>query len=174
MSKRESKKLITQNFTVVDAENLIGDYADADAKQRKIESQMDIEITKIREKNAEKLAELSGIKKESLEKLQHYAMSNPELFSKKKSFDLTHGTIGFRTGTPTITKSKGLTWEAVTLLLKKFLPDYVRTKEEANKERLLADRDKPEIAEKMADCGVSVEQTETFYIELKTEEAVTA
>lgn len=62
---------------------------------------------------------------------------------------------------------KGFTWAAVTNLCKEFLPQYIRTTEELAKDKLLADRDIPEIAEQFANIGVQVVQDESFYVTQK-------
>ena len=101
---------------------------------------------------------------------QLFATENYEsLFSKTKSNKSAHGIFGFRTGTPKIKQLKGLTKEAVLALVKAILPDYIRTAEEVAKDRLLADRDKEEAAEKLSKCGMVVVQDETFYVEPKKE-----
>ena len=78
--------------------------------------------------------------------------------------------MGFRTGTPALKTLKGFTWESVKNLLKEFLPGYVRTKEEADKEKLLADREKEEVAALFPKVGVKVTQDEAFFVELKKED----
>lgn len=171
---RETRKVITDEITMAKAEEYFAEYAEADAKQQQLTSKMDVEITAIREKYADKLTKLSEAKEKAMDMLQHFAQSKPELFSKKKSLDMTHGVIGFRTGTPSLKTLKGFTWPSVTNLLEQFLPDYVRTKSEPDKERLLADREIPEIATQFTKCGIKVEQTETFFVEPKKEDAVAA
>ena len=102
--------------------------------------------------------------------MQTYATENKDtLFSKKKSLESAHGIIGFRTGNPKLKNRKGFTWAAVTNLCKEFLPDYIRTTEELAKDKLLADRDVPEVAEQFAHIGVEVVQDESFYVEPKKE-----
>nr|CAJ1762309.1 Mu Gam-like end protection [uncultured phage] len=106
-----------------------------------------------------------------MEILQVFATENKEsLFSKTKSYKSAHGIFGFRTGTPKIKQLKGFTKESVLALVKAILPDYIRTAEEVAKDRLLADRDKEEVAEKLSKCGMVVVQDETFYVEPKKED----
>ena len=66
--------------------------------------------------------------------------------------------------------------------MKRLLPSYVRTTEEIAKDRLLAERDtqviKPGdplgpgvlLREVVVDCGISITQDETFFVEPKKEE----
>lgn len=172
MSKtRESKKLLTEQLTIEDAEAIFAEYAAADAQEQKITAQMDIAITKIREKYQDELAELAERKRNAFERLQHFATNAPELFIHKKSIELTHGKLGFRTGTPALKTLKGFTWGSALNLVKEFLPSFVRIKEEVDKEGLLAKREEPEVQPLLAKCGLRVEQAETFFVEPKKEEA---
>lgn len=169
---RETKRLITAQITIEEAEQIFSEYAAADAKEQKITATMDVQITKIRDKYQEELAQLSESKREAFEKLQHFAQHSPELFVQKKSLDLTHGKLGFRTGTPALKTLKGYTWPSVLNLVKEFLPTFVRTKEEVDKESLLANRENEEVASAFAKCGIRAEQSETFFVEPKKEEAL--
>ena len=56
-----------------------------------------------------------------------------------------------------------------TNLCKELLPAYIRTSEELAKDKLLADRELPEVAEYFPKIGVQVVQDETFYVEPKKE-----
>ena len=110
MAKRE-KKTIISGVTREAADEAFANYAKADAQSAKILADIELQCAKIREKQADKLAELDGIKETAFETLQVYAMENKaELFTKKKSLDMVHGVIGFRTGTPKLKTLKGFTW----------------------------------------------------------------
>ncbi|TAN18803.1 MAG: hypothetical protein EPN37_04385, partial [Chitinophagaceae bacterium] len=98
------------------------------------------------------------------------AIDNPLDFGNRKSIEFAHGILGFRTGTPKLKPRKGFTWNSITNLLKEFLPDYVRTEEAPAKDRLLADRDVPEVSGLFTRVGIYVDQDETFYVEPKKEE----
>ncbi|SFU35475.1 Mu-like prophage host-nuclease inhibitor protein Gam [Porphyromonadaceae bacterium KHP3R9] len=170
MAKRV-KKVIHSGVTSEQMETAFAEYAAADARLAKINATMDEQITRIREKYSDDIAQLTSIKDNAFEIVQAYAQENREvLFAKKKSLDAAHGTYGFRTGTPKLKTLKGFTWEAVKNLLKEFLPKYVRVQEEPAKDKLLADREVKKVAENLAKCGITVVQDETFFIELKKEE----
>lgn len=169
---RVSKKVVA-NITRDQFEESLSGYAVADAKEKSIMSKMDEAITQIREKYADDISALKEQKEKHYEIAYTFCNENGDLFTKKKSMETVHGTVGFRTGTPKLKTMKGFTWSSVLLLLKKTLPNYIRIKEEPNKEALLADREKPEIKAVMADVGVEVDQDETFFIELKKEEPAT-
>ena len=170
MAKR-IKKTVLSGITREDAEKAFADYAAADAKVCGITAKMDMEMTRIREKYADQLAELNEEKEKNFEIIQTYATENKEeLFQKRKSVESPHGVFGFRTGTPKLKNLKGFTWAAVTKLCEEFLPSYIRVTNELAKDKLLADRDKEEVAELFPKIGVQVVQDESFYLEPKKED----
>ena len=171
MAKKREKKTVYTGITSEQMEQAFADYAKADARQQKITAEMDIQMAKIREKWQDELAKLAETKENAFDILQVYALENREiLFSKRKSLETTHGTLGFRTGTPTLKTRKGFTWASVLEMLKEFMPNYVRTKEEPAKDKLLADREDEEVAALFPKVGVVVVQDETFFVEPKKEE----
>lgn len=170
MAKR-TKKVIHSGVTSEKMEMAIAEYAKADAKLAKINAGMDEQFTRIREKYQDEISTLTDVKEKNFEIVQAFAQENrDELFSKKKSMESTHGTFGFRTGMPRLKTLKGFTWAAALNMIKEFLPTYVRSSEEPAKEKLLADRDLPEVSENLSKCGIEVVQDETFFIDLKKEE----
>lgn len=170
MATKRTKKTVISGVSREQYEQAFADFAMADAKAQAIAAKMDQEMTKIREKYADQLAELNDTKDKAFEVMQTFAVENKDvLFAKKKSLESAHGIIGFRTGNPKLKNMKGFTWAAVTNLCKEFLPQYIRTTEELAKDKLLADRDIPEIAEQFANIGVQVVQDESFYVEPKKE-----
>lgn len=165
-----TKKTVISGISREQAEQAFAEFAAADAKAQHLTSRMDIEMTRIREKYADQLAELSAAKEKNFDILQAFAVENKEaLFSKRKSMESAHGVFGFRTGTPKLKNLKGFTWAAVTNLCRELLPQYIRTSEELAKDRLLADRDNPDVAGYFPKIGVQVVQDETFYVEPKKE-----
>lgn len=186
MATKRQKKTVITGVTREAAEEAFGIYAKTDAQIEKINAEIDLQCAKIREKYQQKLGELACERECAFDTLQAYATENQaELFSKKKSLDMCHGTIGFRTGTPKLKTLKGFTWASALTLVKKYIPGYVRTSEEIAKDKLLADREletvefiENEITKKripmcdaMAECGIIVAQDETFYVEPKKEDA---
>ena len=170
MATKRTKKTVVSGVTREQYEQAFADFALADAKVQSITAKMDAEMTKIREKYADELADLNETKDKSFEVMQTYATENKDvLFTKKKSLESAHGVIGFRTGNPKLKNRKGFTWASITNLCKEFLPAYIRTTEELAKDKLLADRDVPEVAEYFERIGVQVVQEESFYVECKKE-----
>jgi len=170
MAQTRQKKVLISNVTNEKMEAAMADFARADARIQKINATLDVEMTKLREKYQDELAKLTADKEAAFDILQTFAVEQRDIiFVKKKSLETIHGTIGFRTGTPKLKTLKGFTWGAVTNLLKEFLPSYVRTSEEAAKDKLLADRDTEEVSKNLQKVGLSVVQDETFYVEPKKE-----
>ncbi|TGX83000.1 hypothetical protein E5358_04895 [Palleniella muris] len=176
MAKRAKKVLVTGVSREM-AEDAFASYAKADAQSSKITADIELQCARIREKYAGRLAELEEEKAVAFDTLQAFATENQsELFAKRKSLDMTHGVIGFRTGTPKLKTLKGFTWASALQLVRKFLPDYVRQTEEIAKDKLLADKNYvfgegiATMAERMAECGIQVVQDESFYVEPKKED----
>lgn len=170
MVKTREKKVVVTGVTRDEFETAFAEFASADALMQQTTAKMDVEVTRIREKYQDKLAQFQERKDKSFELMNVYAMENKDdLFSKKKSIETVHGVAGFRLGTPKLKTLKGFTWGAVTNLLKEFLPAYVRISEEPAKDKLLADRDCDEVAENLRRVGIEVVQDETFYVEPKKE-----
>lgn len=185
MAKRQKKRVIS-GVTREAADNAFAIFAKADASINKIQAEVELQCAKIREKWQEKLTQLTAERDEAFDTLQAFATENKdELFSKKKSLDMAHGVIGFRTGTPKLKLLKGFTWASALELVKTFLPSsYIRKTEEVAKDKLLSDRDLDEVdvtvdgmilqkktmAEAMEKCGIQVVQDEAFYVEPKKED----
>ena len=169
MAKR-TKKIVVQGVTPEQLDAAMAAYAAADAEMVKINAQLDVEFTRLREQHADRLAALEKQRAEAFETVQVYATENRDvLFAKRKSAENAHGVFGFRTGTPKLKPARGFTWSAVLDLAKELAPAYVRTTAELAKDRLLADRESPEVADLMTRIRVTVAQDETFFIELKKE-----
>lgn len=171
MAKTREKKTVYTGVSQEEMEQAFADYAKADARQQKIQADMDVKMTQIREKWQDELSKLQEAKDKAFDVMQAFATENrTELFSKKKSMETVHGTLGFRMGTPKLKNIKGFTWASVTNLLKEFLPAYVRVKEEPDKDKLLADRESEEVFPLFEKVGMAVVQEETFFVEPKKEE----
>lgn len=165
------KKPVIDNVSRDEADEAFASYAKADAQIRRINADIELQCAKLREKYAQRLAELDNLRASAFDTLQVYAAENrAELFTTRKSLEMAHGTIGYRTGTPKLKTLKGFTWASSLQLVREFLPSYVRQTKELAKDRLIADRTEPQMPELMAKCGLRTVQDETFYVEPKKEE----
>lgn len=157
-----------------DVQGKMLDYAKASSSLKKVEAEMELKIQQLRDKFKARIDTLRKEKEEASESLQAYAVHNREtLFSKRKSRDLVHGMIGFRTGTPKVVKSRAKTWDRILELLKKHnMASFIRMKEEVDKEKIIASREDKEIMETLGEWDIKVVQDETFFIEVKEEALV--
>lgn len=159
---RQTKKLIAEVNREA-AEEAFARYNNCVSRLEVQQGKMNSELTAVKEKYESNISKLQDEKDEAFEMLQAFAESNPDLFQDKKSIDFTHGTIGFRTGTPKLVTRKGFTWPAVLQLVKGKIGKYIRSKEELDKELLLADR-KTLGEATLKELGMEVKQDETFYV----------
>lgn len=165
----KSKKAVHEDYTKEQAEEFISEFSQCMSSLKKTSGEMELEITGIRNKYQEQIDKLTDSKDEFVDKLQSFAERHPDLFTKKKSLDFTHGTIGFVTHPPKLKPLKGWTWDRVTEKLEQLLPEFVRKKTEPDKEGLLANREVKNISEKFTSIGVEVVHEEMFYVKNKEE-----
>lgn len=165
-----TKKKVIVNVSRELAEEAMGQFSDAANSLQKIEAAMNQHINSIRDKFQDEITELNESKDEQMEVLEVFANEQCETWGKKKSMELLHGIIGFRTGTPKIKFEKGFNGKSVTAILQEQYPTYVRTVIEMNKEQLLADREADGFAVICKKAHIEVVQDETFYVESKSEE----
>ena len=71
-----TKKTLVSGVSREQAEQAFADFAAADAQVQNLTSKMDIEMTRVREKYAGRLAELSDVKDGAFEIMQAYAVKN--------------------------------------------------------------------------------------------------
>lgn len=146
------------------------DYAITDASIRKMEADMDQEIADVRKKYEKSLTDLKESQEKRMEEVHLWAQNNREDFDAKKSLDLVHAVIGFRTGNPAVKAQKGFTLVSCLNLLKKNKhTEFIRTKEELDKEAILAKRTDEATLKIISEAGLEISQTETFFIDTKSE-----
>lgn len=166
---REKKKVIT-NVSREAAEEAMAQFSDAAISLQHIEAKMNAQINAVRDKHQELITQLQEKKDDQVAVLEVFAAETCDTWGKRKSMELLHGVIGYRTGTPKIKFDKGFNSKSVTAILEEKYPEYVRSVTEMNKEMLIQDRDADNFAEICKKAHVQVVQDETFYVESKSEE----
>lgn len=161
------KKTLSGPVNRITAEETFAELALANAKHDQLLAIKNKEIALIEEKYKNDIEQLQQQQKIAFEVLQLYAENNRDEFKDKKSIKFQHGVLGFRTGAPKLKTRKGYTWNSVTNLLKEFLPDYIRKTEEPAKDKLLSERNNPDIKQFFDKVGIYVDQDETFYVDPK-------
>lgn len=165
---RATKKIIN-NVSVEQAQDASARYVQLSTRLRMIEAEMNERINKIRDEYYQEIIHLNEEKDEHFEILEVFAREQKETWGKRKSLELLHSVIGFRTGTPKVIKDKKFTWEGITELVKDKFPSFVRTKTELDKEAIIALRDDDVFLKLKKTCYVDVIQDEAFYVEAKRE-----
>lgn len=167
------KKKVIVNVSLEQAQEASELYATTSTSLSKVEARMNEEINKVKSKYQDKITELQEALEEPMETLQVFANEQKTNWGKKKSTELLHCTIGFRTGTPKVCKEKKFTWDACLELIKKnkvLSKLFVRPKEELNKEAILATKDESILNQLHEEAFIYVDQEESFYVEAKKEE----
>jgi phage host-nuclease inhibitor protein Gam len=158
------------------AEELLGEIASLKVDDRTLKTQMDRELTEVRDRYTGSIVTLEKQIEEKTVLLESWAAANPAEFPKgRKSLELLHGVLGYRTGTPKLKLLGRRTWELVLEAMRGTpLRGLIRTKEEVNKEGILAGYAQNTIRDAdLAEIGVKVVQDETFFVEVRLEELAT-
>lgn len=169
-TKRASKKVIV-DVTEDQAQTAAKDYTAAHNQLSLLEAKMNGEIDNVKAGYTEKIA----VQREAMEEpaliLSVFAFEQRKKWLPKKSYDFLHAVIGFRTGNPEVIKAKKFSWEAVVELMKKnkVFKGFLRTKEEVNKEAILAEKNEAILNQLKEEAYLSVGQTEAFFITPKVE-----
>jgi phage host-nuclease inhibitor protein Gam len=170
---RERKK-VHVNVSLDTAQEAMALFSDASNSLSKIEAEMNLKMNAIRDLYQDKITVLETKKEEQVEVLEAYAYEQQDNWGKKKSYELLHGTLGFRTGTPKVKFEKGFNGKSVTAILQEQFPQYVRTVTEMDKEQLIADREESFFANIAKKAHISIVQEETFFVQSKAEQLQTA
>ena len=181
---KEIKTTITSDR---EADQVLMQIAQLDHKKMEVESWATEQEQKIREqaKNMLLLDKKSGEtvddKRTALEaNLLAYVGENRERFQKKRSMELTHGTIGYRLGTPkvgvvgSITQKAILTTAALKDKLKRW--GFIAVKESLDKKAILSayTEDKDKTLKKLREVSMEVTQDDEAWFEPRRTEIAAA
>jgi len=163
---REKKKVI-MNVNYDQAQEASARYAEISARLGIIEAQMNERINNIRDQFQEEIIQLAQEKERQMDVLEIYAKEQKDTWGRRKSLDLLHSVIGFRTGTPKVTKDRKFSWDDVLDMVKEKFPALVRVKCELDKEAIIAMREEEQFQDLAKTCFIDVVQDETFFVEPK-------
>ena len=157
-----------------DLEGKMNEYAQVAIALSEREAAMDEELRLVREQFQDQTTTLKLRLKALAEELRKWAQSHPEAFDEKKSLALQHGTIGFRTGNPSVKTPAGMDEERFCEALENAgCGAVVRTVRELDKEAVLRLRLAEGEAERhllstlTGEFGIKITQAERFYVEEK-------
>ena len=153
-----------------EAETALGEIAATTAHLNELKAQLDQELTSVRKCYEERIDTLSKKIETQSGLLQQWAEASPEEFPEgRKSIELLHGRLGFRTSTPSLKTIAGWTFKKALEVIAR---PFVRVKEDLDKEGVLAAYARGELTDtELKRVGLRVVQDEAFFIEPKLEEA---
>jgi phage host-nuclease inhibitor protein Gam len=148
----------------IDIETVLCALAVSKNDERKLVTRMDAELQAVRDRYCDPILAVQDRVDTYTTLAQEWAEANPDRFAKKKSIELTHGTIGFRTGTPKLKLLAKWSVAGVLFAMRKFqwAREYIRIKESIDRKNLIADKIDPET---LARIGLRVTRSETFFVE---------
>lgn len=166
-----------------DAEACMSTIALLETTRRRILSDRDAAVLAINERIQKPLTELEETLKTKTTALHQWADANPDAFPKdRKSLALHDGTIGFRTGNPSVVlATRSTNWDNVLSILQLLRwRRFIRVKCEVDKEAILARYSKLKesakarfVAKVLTRLGLKIKKDETFFVEPKLTELPT-
>ena len=164
---RTSKKT-NVNVSLSEAQQAAHEYAEASIKKDKLTAKLNEELQKVRLKYEPDITEVTETMEEPVDVLNTYAIEQRKNWD-GKSIELGSCVIGFRTNPASVSKKKGITWEAVVGLFKanKLLKPFVKVKEDVDKAALLKEQNNTKLVSQLEKVGVVFEQEENFFVDTK-------
>lgn len=180
MAKKAKTVTATTIETRDDLENVFGEYAREVIELDRLTVQMELELAAVRQKYEGPMSACKQTGDALFDDLNAYAVLHPESFADRRSLELLHGTIGFRTCPPRVLQVHGVKVDhtLAAIAAKGMAGELIRIKRELDKDAVLAwvavARDKGPASEaavtaELAAVGLRVEQGELFYAEPKRE-----
>ena len=171
MAKRQQVGVALGTWDEVDAK--LGELCQIEVRRRKLEAKMNGELAAVRARYEGETGEITDAQKAAGALVEQFCLVHRAEFGAKKSKELLHGIVSFRTSPPAVALfNRKWTWASVIEALKRGASRFVRSKEEPDKEAILAAHAAGEVDDgDLAGVGVKVEQKETFGVELRYEEA---
>lgn len=165
-TKKQLKQIATRTYTREEAEAAMRDLCIASCKLDSRTAKMNEQLARIREDFEADISSLSETAELLKAKVLSWADKNPKEFAKKKSVEMVHGIVGYRTAPPSVRLVRGVTWDKAIALIEAAHPELIRLKKEADKEGLIASR---EIItdEQFKAIGIHIEQAEKPFVEVK-------
>jgi phage host-nuclease inhibitor protein Gam len=153
-------------------ESALTDLTALELSIQQSEAKMNAKINDVKEKYEIETFPVRTRADEIKLEIEAFCLQNKKEFEKKKSMEFTSGVVGFRTTTPKVaTLNRKYTFKTALELVKRvFKKQYIRAKEELDKEAILADYSAKKVDDqKLSAVGLRVDQEENFYIEPKLE-----
>ena len=170
-STRTTRLRTTTIASREDLENVLGRYAAAVIEGDELKADMERKINELRAGYEERAAAIGKRCELLFADIEAYMSNNPEeIPAGRKSLELLHGTVGYRTGNPTVRLPRGVDEAELCEELRcSGFEVFVRTRDEVNREAVLAADDTTR--DSLAAHGVKVTQVkDRFFVEIKREQ----
>ena len=150
-----------------DFEKAASDFFEATHEIQKINAEKALEVQAIEKEFEEELRVAKTKQEVSETTLSKFALANKDLLltGKSKTAEVGRVKVSFRSGSGKLVLVEGTDWDAVLAKAKEELPDYVRTVEEIEKDKIIKDCDL--LKDKLEVCGLKVETEEKVSFKLK-------
>lgn len=165
-TKKQLKQIATRTYTREEAEAAMRDLCIASCKLDARTAKMNEQLARIREDFEADISSLSETAELLKAKVLAWADKNPKEFAKKKSVEMVHGVVGYRTAPFSVRLIRGVTWDKAIALIEAAHPELIRNKKEADKEGLIASRDII-TKEEFTALGIRIDQDEKPFVEVK-------
>jgi phage host-nuclease inhibitor protein Gam len=162
MVKQPAKKKVTQQAyqTALEA------YKNDEIAARALAVKREKEVARIDDKYNPLFEEYIETQKARFDIIQQYCEDNRDTLFEGKQIIKSNGIdYGFRKGKFKVCPLEGETDESTLAGVKKYLPDYIRTKEEIAQDKLLSDKDAIP-AKDLKKAGLCFEQDEKFFVKV--------
>ncbi len=164
MAKTIAKKRVTPEAY----QEALSAYVANELAARALAIKRDKEVARLDDKYNPVFEEYMEQQKKYSAIVQGYCASNREaLFAAGKVIKTNSYDVGYRSGKVKVDLEDGITEEYALLMLKKNLPGYVRTVEQIAKDKLISDREQPNVLVAAAQCGLKFVADELFFIKVK-------
>lgn len=159
-----------------EADERLREMCNLTSAQQKDEAELNKKLTAIREQFEGRMHERAGALAALEAQMEIFCERHRSEFGDKKSRELVHGVVSYRTHPPAVKLlNRKWNWGAVLDALKAQFARFVRTKEEPDKDAILAAYASSNIDDgELAGVGLMVDQSESFGIELRLDEAAQA
>jgi phage host-nuclease inhibitor protein Gam len=153
-------------------EKAVSLYAKAKSNRVSLNNAMEEQLMIVRNNYTDRINECDEECESLSNEIIDYTRKNRETVFPKgvKHIELIDGSVGFKQGRNSLALCEGQTWPAALEAMQndKSAKAYIRTKYEIDKARLIADRNKPKVAQILDRIGLQIINTEQFYIETKS------
>ena len=146
-------------------------YAKAKTNRVSLNSAMEEQLQMVRNNYTDRINECDEECDSLSADMIEYARENRETVFPVglKHLELADGTIGYKQGRNSIALQEGHSWASALEAMQndKAAKPYIRIKYEIDKARLIADRNKPKVAQIIDRVGLQIVNAEQFYVEAK-------